>query len=889
MHKQNKRLFLIDGNSFCYRAYYAIRALSTSKGQPTNAIYGFISMINKIIKDENPDLLAVAFDLKGPTFRHKKYEKYKIHRKPMPDNLVEQLPVIKEIIRAYQIPIYELQGYEADDVLATIAKKAEGRRIETFIVTGDKDAMQLVSPYIKVYSTHKEGFVYDENAVKARYGVTPDRVIDLMALMGDSSDNIPGVPGIGEKGATDLLKEFGSLDSLLANLKNLKSEAKRKLIEGNLDKIELSRDLATIDAEVPIDIDFDKLEIKKPDTNKLIEIFKELEFRTLLKEIIPKDDLKGNYILIDKEDDLGELINNLRKKKQFVFDFETTHYDPMLANPVGVSIAWEKANIFYIPFNLNKELEAEKVLKKMKDIFEDSGIKKIGQNIKYDYIILKKMGIEVNGIYFDTMIASYLINPSKLNHNLGDISLEYLNHKMTPIEELIGKGKKAITMDQVDIKKVMKYGCEDSDVTLRLKDILEKLLEEKELDSLFFDIEMPLSEVLANMEMAGVSIDKDYLKALSKDMEKKLDKHQKKIYKLAGEDFNINSPKQLQEILFVKLKMPTIKKTKTGSSTDEGVLKTLAKRYELPQEILRYREFSKLKSTYVDALPRLINPRTKRIHTSFNQTVTQTGRLSSSDPNLQNIPVKTEEGRKIRRAFITGSKNYMLLSADYSQIELRILAHLSGDRNLVSAFKDDRDIHRFTASLIYNVDERDVTAEMRNSAKTVNFGIIYGMSPFGLSNDLGIDIEIAKKFIDNYFERYPDVKIYLEDRIRDAKKRKYVTTIMNRRRYVPEITNENMNIRNFAERTAVNAPIQGSAADIIKMAMINIYKRIRNTKSHMILQVHDELVFEVHSAELKEVAAFVRDGMENVVKLKVPIKVNIKTGDNWLDLEGYRL
>ncbi len=884
MQKKNKRLFLIDGNSFCYRAYYAIKALSTSKGQPTNAVYGFVTMLNKIIKDENPDFLAVTFDLKGPTFRHKKYEKYKIHRKPMPDDLVNQLPLIKDMVRAYNIPIFQQEGYEADDILATIAKKAEAEHIETFIVTGDKDALQIVNPYIKIYNTHK-GIVYDADAVKIKYGITPDRVIDLMALMGDASDNIPGVPGIGEKGARELIKEFGTLENLLKNLKNVKSEAKRKLIETNVEKARLSKELATLDAGVPMKIDFNKLQIKEPDRTKLIEMFKELEFKSLLKEIIPAGNLKSEYVLIDTKDKLGSLIDNLKRQPEFVFDFETTHYDPMLAMPVGISLSWAKGKAFYIPFNMNKKLTSESVLKNMKGIFENVNIKKIGQNIKYDYIILKNMGIEVKGIYFDTMIASYLINPSKMNHNLGDISIEYLNHKMTPISDLIGKGKNQITMDKVQIKKVMQYGCEDSDVTFRIKEILEKHLKEKGLEKLFFDIEMPLCEVLASMEISGVSIDVEYLNTLSKDMEKELNKYQKEIFKLAKETFNINSPKQLQEVLFGKLKMPIIKRTKTGPSTDVSVLKTLAERYELPRQILKYREFAKLKSTYVDTLPDLINPLTGRIHTSFNQTVTQTGRLSSSDPNLQNIPIKTEEGRKIRKAFKPASSHYILLSADYSQIELRILAHLSDDENLINAFRNERDIHRFTASLIYNVNENDVTNEMRNSAKTVNFGIIYGMSPYGLSKDLGIDLEVAKEFIDNYFQRYPQVKICLEDKIRQAKKRKYVTTIMNRRRYIPEITSDNIAVRNFAERTAVNAPIQGSAADVIKLAMINIYKKMKGMKSRMVLQVHDELVFEIAMDESEKVASLVKVEMENVIKLKIPLKVNLKKGKNWLEME----
>lgn len=881
----NKRLFLIDGNSFCYRAFYAIKSLSNSKGQPTNAAYGFATMLNKLIDEEKPDMLAIAFDLKGPTFRHRKFEQYKIHRKPMPDDLISQMPIIKNMVAAYGIPMFEMQGYEADDIIATIARRAENERIETYIVTGDKDALQLVDPLIKVYNTHKEGVIYDEEMVRMRYGVMPDRVTDLMAIMGDTSDNIPGIPGIGEKGARDLMEQYGSLDALLENLDKLKSESKRKLIESNIDKARLSKDLATLDDHVPLEIDFSRLESREQDKNALMEIFKELEFKSLMKEIMPETDLGGDYTLIDTSGKLDSFLKELAGQKEFVFDFETTHHDPMLAKPVGVSFSWREGKAFYIPFNLNKDISAERVFEKLKPIFTDPGVRKIGQNIKYEYIVLKNRGIELKGIYFDTMIASYLINPQKMNHNLGDISIEYLGHKMTDIEELIGKGKKATTMDLVPVDKVLEYSCADSDVTLRVKKILEETLKEKGMDSLFFDMEMPLLEVLASMEMEGVGLDSGYLKKLSRDMEKKLEILEKEIFKLAGSEFNINSPKQLQAVLFDTLKMPIVKRTKTGPSTDESVLKSLSERYELPREILKYREFSKLKSTYVDALPDLINPATKRIHTSFNQTVTQTGRLSSSSPNLQNIPIKTEEGRKIRRAFIPYQEDFSILSADYSQIELRVLAHLSGDKNLKSAFREGKDIHRFTASLVYNVEEKDVTPEMRNSAKTVNFGIIYGMSPYGLSKDLGIDIEDAKAFIDNYFSRYPDVKLYLEDRIREARMRKYVTTIMNRRRYVPEITSDSIGIRNFAERTAVNAPIQGSAADIIKMAMINIAGHLKPMKSRMILQVHDELVFDIFRKELKSAIPIIRDGMEKVIKLDVPIVVNMKIGKNWLELE----
>ena len=880
------RLFLIDGNSFCYRAFYAIRQLSNSKGQPTNAVYGFITMLNKLIADTKPDMLAVAFDMKGPTFRHKKYDEYKIHRKPMPDDLAGQMAYIKELVEAYNIPIYQMQGYEADDVLATIAKKAEAKDIETFIVTGDKDALQLVNSHIKVYSTHKEGLIYDADKVMETYGVGPDRMVDIMALMGDATDNIPGVLGIGEKTAVELISEFGSLDNLLKNVDKIKSESKKKAIKDNEKMAILSKELAILDPDVPLEIDFKKLELNKPDEVRLLELFKELEFKTLLKNLTPKGKLDSKYTLVDDDKKFKKLIGRLLDAKEFVFDCETTNVDPMLARLVGISFAWDIGDVYYVPFN--KYHDPEVLLAALKPIFESDGIKKVGQNIKYEYIVLSNYEIKLNGISFDTMVASYLLNPSKSNHNLEDISFDYLNHKMTtPIEELIGKGKNAITMDMVDVDKVCKYCCEDSDVTLRVKGVLEKELSAKDLEELFYKVEMPLVEVLAMMEQSGVSIDKDYLADLSLEMEKKLDKLTKHIYDSAGEEFNINSPKQLSRILFEKLKLPIVKKTKTGISTDEEVLTKLALEHKLPESLLEYRELSKLKSTYVDSLPSMINPKTGRVHASFNQTVTATGRLSSSGPNLQNIPIKTEEGRKIRKAFVAGSKDSVLISADYSQIELRVLAHLSGDTELAIAFKDGRDIHTYTASLVFGVDEKDVDLKMRNMAKTVNFGIIYGMSPYGLSQSLKIEVNKAKDFIDAYFERYPAIRLYLEGLIEEAMQNGYVTTILGRRRYIPEINSSDGRLKAFAQRTAVNTPIQGSAADIIKVAMISINNKIKGMKSKMIMQVHDELVFDVPKNESEKMRRIIKDGMEKVIELKVPIEAHVEMGPNWLQMEKF--
>lgn len=904
------KVVLIDGNSFCYRAFFAVRELRNSKGEPTNAIFGFISILEKLFKDVNPDGVAVMFDLKGPTFRHKRYENYKIHRSPMPEDLVVQMPVIKEVVEAMNIPIYAKEGYEADDVLATIAKKLEAKGHEVFIVTGDKDALQLVNKKIKILNPQKENFIYDEKAVKERYGVTPAQIIEIMALMGDSSDNIPGVPGIGEKTASKLIMEYGDLETVLKNKSKIPGDKLKENLKNYEDQARLSRELAEIDTKVPIDFDIDGIKRREPNMEKLIKIYQALEFRSLLKGLPVQeekntDDQSLKYHLVITRKDFDGLKKKLAAHKEWAFDFETTSTNPIDARPVGISFAFKEKEAYYVAFSdegtkktlfddssksahtIESWLTARHCLEDLKDLFEDAKIRKIGQNIKYEMIILKNFGIELAGVYFDTMVASYCLNPAKPNHNLDDIAMEQLGIRITSIKELIGSGKNQLTMDQVDLDKVYRYGCQDSDVVLRLSKILKPKLEDKESWDLFQDIEMPLVHVLADIEYAGVAIDQELLKTFSHEMEKALGLLTKKICEQAGCDFNINSPKQLAEILFEKLGLPVVKKTKTGASTDVDVLLELSEIHSLPKEILKFRELSKLKSTYVDALPLLVNPKTHRVHTSFNQTVTATGRLSSSDPNLQNIPVRTEEGRKIRRAFIAGSKNSVLLSADYSQIELRVLAHLSGDENLIRAFREGADIHRYTASLIFNVDMKDVEDSMRSSAKTVNFGVLYGMGPFSLAKSLDISNEAAKDFIKAYFDRYPRVKKYLDGTIEGARKNGFVTTYFKRRRYIPEILSKDVRVKNFAERTAINAPIQGTASDIIKIAMNRIDEKLRkkNFESKMISQVHDELLFEGPKTELKSLAKLVADEMQGAVEFDVPMRVSMKAGPNWLDME----
>jgi DNA polymerase-1 len=886
-----KKLFLIDGNSFCYRAFYAIKELSNSKGQPTNAVYGFVSMLNKILNQQRPDYMAVSFDLKGPTFRHKKYDAYKIHRKPMPEGLISQMPIIKDVVAAYNIPIFQVAGFEADDVLATIVKKCKSSDLEVYIATGDKDVLQLVDSRTMVWSPHfKEDVIYDVRMVNEKFGVGPERIRDFMSLMGDTSDNIPGVPGIGPKTAAELIHEFSTLENILSSVDSIKRESTRQAIKGNFQAARMSYELATLDCDVPIEVDLTAMRLKEPDRERLYAIFKELEFKSLLKEFSPAAAPQAavDYVLVRTEDKFKELLLKLGKAKEFALDFETTDTDPMLAEPVGISFCWKEKEAYYVPIKSvhSSQFKVHSVLERLKPILEDERIGKIGQNIKYEMVILANQGIGLKGVVFDTMVASYLLNPSKANHNLEDIALEYLDYRMSPtIDDLLGKGKSRITMDKVALEEICRYCCQDSDVTLRLKNILGRRLEDKGLYGLFCDIELPLIEVLADMERWGFAIDTDYLGLMSARIEKDLTRLTGQIYEIAGGEFNINSPRQLSEVLFEKLKLPVVKRTKTGASTDEGVLQKLASKHALPAAILEYRQLFKLKSTYIDALPALVNPGTGRVHTSFNQTVTATGRLSSSEPNLQNIPIKTELGSRIRKAFVPSSAKNRILSADYSQIELRILAHISDDDDMIEAFKKGRDIHAHTASLIYGTKEKDVTDRMRSSAKTVNFGIIYGMSPWGLSRDLGISQEEATAFIEAYFARYPKVRMYMQDAIEKARSDGYVTTIMNRRRWIPNINSDDINIRQFAERTAINTPIQGSAADLIKIAMIDISRKLKSSrfKTRMILQVHDELVFDVPKDELNDAAALVKRMMEGVARLKVPLAASIKAGDNWLE------
>ena len=886
---KNPRLFLVDGSSYIYRAYYALRSLSTSSGFPTNAIFGFCNMLLKVIKDHGPDHMAIVFDAKGPTFRHEMYAEYKANRPSMPDDLASQIPHIKKIINGFRIPVLEMAGFEADDIIGTIAKEIEKMGIDIVIVTGDKDMFQLITDHITVLDTMKDE-KYGIKEVIDRFGVEPHRLVDVMGLAGDTSDNIPGVPGIGEKTAVELIKKFGTMEDLFNNVSQVQGKRRQENLLEYEEQARLSKDLATIDASVPLSYNFNDFSLSDPDTEKLKDIFKELEFNKLLKEFSTERRLPtDNYHVVLNEEELERLIKGLKSSHKFVIDVETTSKDPMLAKLVGISFSFKSHEAFYIPLSHRylgapTQLKIEHVLEALKPILHDEKIKKIGQNIKYDYVVIKRYGVELAGIECDTMVASYLLNPSKHNHNLEDISREYLDHEMTSYKDLVGTGAKALTFDLIDIEKASDYSCEDSDVTFLLADLLVPKLDKTGCSDLFYAVEMPLITVLAHMEMNGVKIDASSLDRTSQELGSQLHILTEEIHDLAGEVFNINSPQQLGNILFEKLKLPGAKRTKTGYSTNINVLTQLAHEHELPAKMLEYRSLSKLRSTYSDALPKLIHPETGRIHTSYNQTVTATGRLSSSDPNLQNIPIRTHEGRKIRQAFVP-EDGWSLISADYSQIELRILAHISEDRILVDAFKNNRDVHLETATEMFGLIPSMITSEMRRQAKVINFGVIYGMSPFGLAQGLGVSRSTAQDYIDGYFQKHQGVQEYTNKIILQAGRDGYVTTLFNRRRYLPEIKSRNHTAKQFAERTAINTPIQGSAADLIKIAMINIHKRLMSSgiSAKMIMQVHDELVFEAPDHEVDEIIEVVKEEMEGAMELCVPLKVDIGIGKNWAE------
>lgn len=931
---QNSKLFLLDAYALIYRAYYAFikNPRINSKGFNTSAILGFVNTLEEVLKKENPTHIGVAFDPAGPTFRHKAFEQYKAQREETPEAIRLSVPIIKEIIKAYRIPILEVSGYEADDVIGTLATKAGNQGITTYMMTPDKDYGQLVTDHVFMYRPKygdKEFEVMGVEQIKAKFNIQlPTQVIDMLGLMGDSSDNIPGCPGVGEKTAQKLIAEFGSIENLLEHTDQLKGALKTK-VEANREMISFSKFLATIKVDVPIQLDMDSLVRKEADEDTLRKIFEELEFRTLMERIFKKEpshtspisgtlfnkesgpiqgnlfeeftpnntneennsslkslnSLKYDYQLADTKRKRSQIIKKLLTSEILALDTETTGTDPMIAELVGMSFCIAENQAFYVPIPAERE-EAIKIVKEFEPVFKNENSLKVGQNIKYDLLVLQNYGIEVKGKLFDTMVAHYVLQP-ELYHNMDYLAEIYLHYQTIHIDELIGpKGKGQKNMRDLSPEDVYLYACEDADVTLKLKNILEKELKKNDAEELFYDIEMPLVPVLVNIESNGVRLDTEALKQSSEHFTARLQNIEREIYDLAGVKFNIASPKQVGEILFDKLKITEkAKKTKTGQYvTSEEVLESLRNKHDIIGKILEYRGLKKLLSTYIDALPQLINPKTGRIHTSFNQTVTATGRLSSSNPNLQNIPIRDEDGKEIRKAFIPDD-DCSFFSADYSQIELRIMAHLSGDKNMIDAFLSGYDIHAATAAKIYKIDIKEVTADMRRKAKTANFGIIYGISIFGLAERMNVDRKEAKELIEGYFKTYPQVKAYMDKSIQVAREHGYVETIFHRKRFLPDINSRNAVVRGYAERNAINAPIQGSAADIIKVAMARIYERFKaeGLKAKMILQVHDELNFSVPAEEKKIVEQVVIEEMEKAYSMHVPLKADCGWGTNWLE------
>jgi DNA polymerase I len=937
----SERLFLLDGMAIAYRAYFAFvaRPLINSKGVNTSAIYGFVTSLMRILEEENPDHVAVVFDTPEPTFRHKRFPAYKATRQKMPEDMASQLDMLKEVIRNFNVPLLEVPGFEADDVMGTLARRAERENVLTFLVTGDKDFMQLISPLIAMYKPGKAGSdneIVDASGVREKFGVSPDRVIEVLGLIGDKSDNVPGVPGIGEKTAIPLIQEYGSIASLYDHLEEIPQKGVREKLRANRELAFLSKELVTIHTDVPLDIDFHQLRAAPRDTPALLRLFSDLEFRSLVTRLRqtkpsgaaaerPAPTVAGDgqeppkaasidittdehtYLIVTSSTQLEALCNEISGADRIVVDTETTSTDALNASLVGISLAWKEREAWYIPVaspgpasTTNSDLFANgrpadpsgttpglslpAILKHLGPILEDPRIGKIGQNIKYDMLVLRAHGVHLEGACFDTMVASYVLRPDG-QHNLDALAREYCDYRMVSFEDLVGKGKAQKPIAEVPLARLAEYSAEDADLTLRIRNIQVPRLQATDLRGLCEDVEFPLIAVLGRMEYTGVALNVGYLAQMSKDLERQVQNLEGSIHSDAGGPFNINSTQQLAVILFQKLKLPTLRKTKTGFSTDIAVLESLRGLHPIVERLLEYRQLVKLKSTYVDALPQLVNPRTGRVHTSYNQTVAATGRLSSSDPNLQNIPIRTELGSAIRKAFVPGIPDNVFLSADYSQIELRIMAHVSGDEGLVEAFARGEDIHATTAAGVFGVTLGEVTRDMRRKAKEVNFGIMYGIGPFGLGTRLEIPQQEAREIINRYFARFPKVQAYINGTLDGARKTGYVSSLLGRRRYLPDINSRNQNIRGNAERQAINMPIQGTAADMIKIAMIRIDAEIRERglRSCMILQVHDELVFEVPLQETDTLRELVTRHMKEALPLRVPIEVDVGSGLDWLE------
>jgi DNA polymerase-1 len=891
MTREEKVLYLVDGSSYIHRAFHAVRNLSNSRGLPTNAIFGFSRMLLKLLGDKKPDHIAVVFDAKGPTFRHALYDQYKATRPPAPEDLVAQFPYIRDIVQGLGLAMIEKEGYEADDVIGTLARLGEEKGYKIVVVTGDKDFRQIISPSVALWDTMKDK-VTSYETFRSEYGLKPEQMIDVMGLSGDSSDNIPGVPGVGEKTAVDLVKQFGTLEKVLENTHHIKKAKLKENLTRARELALLSKKLVTLDLHVPLDLGPEDLRTGPPDQKKLSGIFRELEFRDLWDRFAPQEATgEKDFSLCLSEGELQHVVERIRQHQLVSLRLETSAQDPLRAEVVGLSLSWAEGKAVYVPFRhsylgVSRQLEFPEGVGVLKAVLEENSIAKVGQNIKTDALVLRRHGVFLKGLHFDTMIASYVLNPGLKQHELGTLAQQHLGAKVISYEELTGKsrgGPEAFT--SVDTARAMEYSCEKAEVALRLKRVMEGKLVSDKNDDLFYNLEMRLVPVLTDMEWEGIRIDIPFFKAQSRKYGEELQSIEKQIYEEAGMEFNINSPQQLGYVLFEKLGLPSQKKTgKTKAySTDVKVLTRLASLpYKMPGLLLRYRSLSKLKSTYLDALIDMVHPATGRIHTSFNQAVTATGRLSSSNPNLQNIPSRGEEGREIRKGFIA-DKGCVFLSADYSQIELRIFAHYSGDPAFMEAFRQEEDIHARTASEVLGVEKDRVTSDMRRIAKAINFGIIYGMGPQTLSEQLGIDLSIAKDYIAAYYSRYQGVARYRDAAIAAAAEKGYVTTLFQRRRYLPDIGHKNRMIRAESERMAVNTPIQGTAADLIKKAMIRIHERLREEKlsARLLVQVHDELLLEVPEEELSRVSALVKAEMEGVHRLDVPLKVDMKTGGNW--------
>jgi len=916
---ENKKFVIIDAMALAYKAYFAFisRPLVSKKGEPTSAVYGFVTQILKVIEDQKPDYMAVAFDSKEKTFRHDIYKDYKVSREKMPDDMIRQIGRIKDIIEALNMPLYILPKYEADDIIGTAVKIAEKKGLLSYVITPDKDYNQMITKKTFIVRGEKstdEIKIYDEKMMMDEFGFTPKQMIDYLALVGDKSDDIPGVAGIGPKGATELIKEFKTLENIYKNIDKVKKEGtKNKLIESKKNAF-LSKELATINCSVPMEFDFEKAKFTSPDFDKIKEIFVDLEFTRLyqrLLNIFDKnseevaevvndqkvfDNKKVKYKLVNNVEEAEKLAEVLSKSKLFVFDTETDGLNYLDLNLAGVSFSSKKGEGFFVALqpeknkkdlfskNLDDRIPTNEFVKIFTPLFKNSKIKKVCQNGKYDIGVLRSLGIEVNNFFFDTMVASYIIDPDQ-KHGMDALSEKYLNYKPISISSIIGEKKDPTKIFDVDLNELNNYSSEDADITFRLYEILSKEIKKEGLEKIAYDIDFPLVAVLEDIEREGITVDKKTLNDFSKELEKLIEKLTRKIYKYAGSEFNINSPKQLQEILFNKLGLTPTKKTKTGFSTDARSLENMRGQHEIIDELSEYRQITKLKSTYADALPNMINPKTGRIHTTLNQIAASTGRLSSNDPNLQNIPIRTERGKEIRRAFVPRDKNHIILSADYSQIELRIMASICDDEGMKKAFKNSEDIHKSTAALVFMVDPEDVTSDMRRKAKEVNFGILYGIGPFGLSTRLGITQKHAKEIIETYFNTFKKVKNYMEDTVKVAKEKGYAETLLGRRRFLRNINSKNRIVRQFEERVAINMPIQGTAADMIKIAMINIHKELtkRKAKTKMILQVHDELLFDAHKDEIDELRPVIKKLMETALPMEVPILVETGIGENWLD------